>query len=306
MIQNLNKLHFSGFSRVRYSLSATNRRLILVLGMCLGLVVTAYFLTIIRINVDNERIRESGIEIAKELSRSVSLPLLGENTQSIHSLISYVAKNKDITTISVFDHRNKMVASVGAGESLPYSEEGGQSIGQVVIWESKLADQKNSVNFSTDINYAGTKIGELYMETPGAETSRHRSQFKIAAFSVTLLFIVFVIAARYPDISSGWMKMRSLYRHKPDTLTEIDPVMTDAFVTCPLCGTRKAFCSDVFGHSDLEDVFLFRIPENAKDIGTHTVSGGIQLTELGKREDLSWLKRKVIMRCSEIIMKLSQ
>ena len=202
MIQNLNKLHFSGFSRVRYSLSAMNRRLFLIIGICLVLIVTAYLLTIIRIELDNGRIRESGIEIAKELSRSVSLPLLGGNAQSIHSLLSYVAENKDITTVSVFDHRNEIIARVGAGESQPYSKDGGQSVSQVLIWESELASQKYMVSFSTDITYAGTKIGELYMEIPGAETSKIQNQFKIATVSVFLLLIVFVIAL----ISFlGWM-----------------------------------------------------------------------------------------------------
>jgi len=306
MIQNLNKLHFSGFSRVRYSLSSMNRRLFLLIGICLALIVTAYFLTIIRIEIDNGKIRESGIEIAKELSRSVSLPLLGENAQSIQSLLSYVAENKDITTVSVFDHRNEIVARVGAGESLPYTKDEGQSISQVLIWESDLTNRKNMVSFSTDITYAGTKIGELYMEIPGAEKSKIRNQFKIAIFSVFLLLIVFVVALRYPNISSGLTKLRGVHRQRPDKLTDIDPVMTDAFVTCPLCGSRKAFSSDVFRHSDLEDVFLFKVPGKDPDTGIHTDSGGIQLRELGKREDLSWLKRQVIIRCSEIIMKLSQ
>ena len=306
MIQHLNNLHISGFSRVRYHLFAVHRRLFLILAACLALIAAAYLINIFRIGQKEEKIRKTGIEISKQLSRSVSLPLLEENIQSIQSLLSYAAKNKDILTLSVFDHRKEIVTQLGPGEVLPHAKDGGQSISQVSVWENELDNQKNVFSFSTDIVYAGTKIGELYMALPGAETSAIRNQLKIAVILVFLIVVAFVGAWRYPDISSRWMKFKSSGRQKTGVGNDIDPVMTGAFVTCPLCGTRKAFTPDVFRHSDLEDVFLFKVSEKEEDRGNFPDSEGIQLAELSEKEDLSWLKRQVIMRCGEIILKLTR
>ncbi len=306
MIQYLNKLHVSGFSRVRYRLSAMHRRLFLILAACLALVTTVYLINIFRIGQKEEKIRRTGIEISKQLSQSVSLPLLEENIQSIQSLLSYAAKNKDILTLSVFDHRKEIVTQLGPGDVLPHDKDGGQSISEVSVWENEIDNQKNVFSFSTDIVYAGTKIGELYVALPGAETSVIRNQFKVAMVSAFLTVVAFLAAWRYTDISSGWMKFKRSGRQISEVAIDIDPVMTGAFVTCPLCGTRKAFTPDVFRHTDLEDVFLFKVSKMEQDRGNFPNSEGIQLAELSHKEDLSWLKRQVIMRCSEIILKLTR
>ena len=306
MLQNLNKIHFSGVSSVRYGLPKINRRLVVVLVALFGLMTIAYAVTSIWINRAEDRIRDAGIEMTRELSQSISLPLLEENTPSIQSMLAYAAKSKNIVYASILDHRNEIVTQVGNEENLPEKNEAVLTINQVSIWESKLAKRKKIVSFSSDVTYAGTKIGEIFIALPGAESSTIRNQLKIAVVSVFLLLIAFGVVLRYCDVSSGVMRLSHFCQRKAGGQSDIDPVLTDAFVTCPMCGNRKVFTPDVFSDSHLEEVFLFKIPKKEKGDANSDVSEGLQLTELNKREDLSWLKRQVIMRCTEIIMKLSE
>lgn len=291
---------------LRYGLSMTHRRLVLILSVCFVLVAIAYFFTTIRIYLIKDSIRNSGIELTKELSRLVSLPLLEENTQSILNLFSHAKKNRNIVYGSVLDHRKAVVTHIGAGNSIPIRNGEGRSVNQVWFWESELADNKKVVSFSSDVTYSGVKIGEIYIALPGPEPSTIRNQFIITVVSVFLLSIAFFVGWRHRDIVPGVMTFMGVNRNKSNAQCVIDPVMADAFVTCPLCGTRKVFSSEVFSRPHFEDVFLFKVTKRDSGAAIENDSECIQLTELNKRDDLSWLKRQVILRCSEIIMKLTK
>ncbi len=306
MIQDLNKIHFSGFSLMRYGLPKINRRLGLFVVALFGFMTIAYTVASICITGSEDRIRDAGIQLTKELSQSISLPLLEENVQAIHSLLSYAAKNRNIVYASILDHRNEIVTQVGNEGNIPEKNGEVRSINQISIWESVLPNRKKIVSFSSDLTYSGTKIGEIFITLPGAETSTIRNLLKIAVVSIPLLLIASAVMLRHRDITSGVMKLRNLCRRRADGYSDIDPVLTDAFVTCPMCGNRKVFSPDVFSDSHLEDVFLLKIPKKETCAELGDVSEGLQLSELSKREDLSWLKRQVILRCTEIITKLAQ
>lgn len=291
---------------LRYGLSVTHRRLVFALSVCFVLVAIAYFYATFRVFLIKDRIRETGIEITKELSRLVSLPLLEENTQSIQNLFSHAEKYRNIVYGSVLDHRKALVTRIGDGDNVPVRNGEGRSENQVWFWESELLDNRKVVSFSSDVMYAGIKIGEIYIALPGPEPSLMRNQFFIAIASIFLLSTVFFVGWHRRDILSGSIAFMGKNRTTSNTQFLTDPVLTDAFVTCPLCGTRKAFSSEVFNCTHHEDVFLFKVTKRDSDAILDNDSECIQLTEVNQRDDLSWLKRQVILRCSEIIMKLTK
>jgi hypothetical protein len=72
-----------------------------------------------------------------------------------------------------------------------------------------------------------------------------------------------------------------------------------------LCGTQQTLSRKLFKQSSL-DKFLTtgdsRLESNPGDIAD---SKRIDSQELQKKEDLSWIRRQIILRCTEIINKLA-
>ena len=76
-------------------------------------------------------------------------------------------------------------------------------------------------------------------------------------------------------------------------------------VTCPLCGTKKPVNSDLFNHSNPYEKSIAKISNPVHNPASQADLKGIDLTEIAKHEDLNWIKRQVILRCAEIIQKLT-
>jgi hypothetical protein len=76
-------------------------------------------------------------------------------------------------------------------------------------------------------------------------------------------------------------------------------------VTCPLCGTQKPLSNRVFSRPKLDRLLIIEASKYEPGDGEPADSKGINLSQLAERKDLSWIKRRVISRCTEIIRKLA-
>jgi hypothetical protein len=266
------------------------------LAMLIGYAIITY-----RSDRHKNRLKASGIAITNEFSEVVSLPLLEKNDKTIHSLLTDAANKKNVIYASVVDHRNKVVAFTGTGRLLPDITEADHSVEKVSIWEGGFASHAKFLNFASDITYAGTKIGEIFIGMSTSETFRTRSLFIIIAVSSCLALLVLILISRYRLIGASLIKAVNFNR--PNFAKDSD--LKGSLITCPLCGTHKPLSDKVFHHSHLDRFLTLENSHEGPDAANVSHTKRIDLDDLSKKEDLSGLRRQIIQRCTEIIKKLA-
>ncbi|MGE5258035.1 MAG: hypothetical protein ACM3KE_15255, partial [Hyphomicrobiales bacterium] len=74
---------------------------------------------------------------------------------------------------------------------------------------------------------------------------------------------------------------------------------------CPLCGQARPFSKEAFESANVNaQAVIFSAPTGS----SRSSPGGdraVFLNQLGSREDLAWIKRRIILRCTDIIRVLS-
>jgi hypothetical protein len=315
----------------------------LILGVAFWWLVMliVYSAITLRIHHRKNELRASGVAIANEFSKLVSLPLLENNSRSIHKLLTEAANKADVIYASVVDHRNKVVAFTGTGHLMPDVTEGASSIDKVSIWEGGFASHARILNFVSEITYSGTKIGEFFigLSTP-ASFQTHR-QFAIIAVSSCLAVLLLVILFRYPSIKTFVQK----YAIRSDT--GLDPNATRSGdndrtlsgglgfcgqkrqktgarsalsvagetgckapglenpITCPLCGAQNAPSETFFSRSNLDKFLAAGDVQRVVRDGDDAAGEKSNPHKPAKTEDFSWIRRQIILRCTEIIKKLT-
>lgn len=247
------------------------------------------------------KIGKSGVEIAHEFSKLVSLPLLEKEAQAIHSLLTDAAKKKDVVYASVVDHRNKVVAFTGTGRLMPELTEEARSIEQVSIWEGGFASHAKILNFAADVTYAGTKIGELFIGLSTTETAGAKNRYIIIAVSSCVVILLLFMVLRYPTIKTFVEK----YINREPSNPVRDSFPKESLFHCPMCGTQKPFTENLFKQSNFDKFLTIGTSERTPNVEGVAGSKRIDLQELAKLEDLSWIRRRIILRCTEIINRLA-
>jgi hypothetical protein len=105
----------------------------------------------------------------------------------------------------------------------------------------------------------------------------------------------------YPTIKTFLMKYINYWRTNPAT----DSTVKGSLVHCPMCGTQKPFNDKLFTQSNFDKFLTIRASKHDSNPGGAANSKRINLNELAKNEDLSWIRRRIIRRCTEIITKLA-
>lgn len=266
------------------------------LAMLLG-----YSIISIRSDRHKNRLTESGIKITHEFSELVSLPLLEKNDQTIQSLLTDAANKKDVIFASVVDHRNKVIAFTGTGHLMPDMTDTSRSVEKVSVWEGGFASHAKFLNFASDVTYAGTKIGEIFIGLSTGETYQTRNIFLTIAGLSCLAILVFILIFRYRSTGEFLMKAFNFSRSN----SAIESTGNESLVVCPLCGTQKPFSDRVFHRSNLDRFLNIGTANIGPDKGRVSHGKRIDINDLTKKEDLSWMRRQIIERCTEIIKKLA-
>ena len=265
------------------------------------IMLIVYSLLSLRVNHLKNRLTKTGIELTTELADLVSLPLLEKDSQSIHRLLTETAEKPGVTYASVVDHRNKVVAFTGTGHLMPDMTPTARSVENVSIREGGFASHAKFVNFVSDITYAGTTIGELFigLSAPGAVKTRHI--FAIIAVLSGLLLLIWVILFRYQSIREALIKILPA---TPLT-ANIEADAQNARIACPLCGTRKPLSATLFKPSGLDPHLTGGLTTQKNIINRKIVSSEKNAQTPGASDDVSWLKQRIILRCAEIIKQLT-
>jgi len=284
----------------RFGLRLNTRYLIFGLVIWWLAMIIGYSIITFRTDHYRNQLSKSGIEIAHEFSDLISLPLLEKKDQAIRTLLADAAKRTDVIYASVVDHQDKVVAFTGTGHLMPDKTETVRSVEKVSIWQGGFASQAKILNFSSDVTYGGTKIGEIFIGLSTTKTLNTRNQYLFIAVSSCLVLLYLLIVFRYETIRTFLVKYINDKRSKP----VMDSISKGSPVHCPLCGTQKPFSDKLFNRSNPDRFFTIRATKHGPNAGDVADSKRIDLLELAKKEDLSWIRRRIILRCTEIINKL--
>jgi uncharacterized membrane protein affecting hemolysin expression len=262
----------------------------------------AYSILSVRVDHIKHSIKKSGIKLTNEFADLVSLPLLERDTQSIHRLLTKAASQSGVFYASVVDHRNEVVAYTGTGHLMPDMTSTNRSVEKVSIQEGGFAVHDRIVNFVSDISYGGTKIGEMFIGFSTPRTIQVRKLFMIIAIISGLFLLVLIILFRYASIKTRVSKIL-------DSGPLVDKIkVTDAKaapVVCPLCGNHHQLSATIFESSNVDQFLDSGAATRSSEMSTVADNPAMDKQSLEIPEDLSWLKRRIIMRCTEIIQKLT-
>jgi len=243
-------------------------------------------------------INRSGISLAKSFAGQASLPLLERDMEALSATLKDTTSRPDVLYAAIIDHQNNIVAYTNPELIMPVNKGGlARTIDGVSFWKGLSADQAGIISFSTNVSYSKVKIGEVYLALSAAELGNWKGNIGlivIASFAMFLLVgVVFHFQGRRPNF-------RDRQHASPQA-----PVPDTASMQCPLCGSEKLFSEHAVSHANMDRLVFLR-PQNDRPANkSGSQSKGISFLEMADRQELRWLKRQVIFRCTEIIKKLA-
>jgi hypothetical protein len=260
-----------------------------------------YVITILRVEHIRNGIRDSGIKTVEALAKDIRIDLLENNAQAIHQKLVGTGDSRNIVYLAVSDHRNEIVAVAGTEKIQAENQGSIQKKRSITFLEGKLPSAKSIISCNSDVSYAGTKIGEIYLALSAGKAETIRNQFLIVALLSLLLFLLFILVQglRQSNIRLGSLQDLLGRRQR------VKPNLEKYCVTCPLCGTPKPVNADIFKYSKFYHKTIMRKANPGINDESQADLMTVDLAEISKRNDFHWIKRQVILRCAEIIQKLT-
>ena len=275
----------------------------LILGLIIWwlIMLLVYSIFTLRVNRLKGNLIQSGVDLTREFSDLVSLPLLENNSQAISKILTDAASRTNVIYASVVDHRNKVVAFTGTGHLMPDMTEAARLVDKVSTWEGGFASHAKNLNFVSDITYAGTKIGEIFigLSTPGMFQTR--KTFIFIAVASCLILLILVAVARFQNIKAFMNK----YIDTKRAVAKTSITANGTLINCPLCGTQQPLSRKMFKKSSLDQFWSSGDWKSEPNPRSDADSKRSNVPGLEKKQDLSWIKRQIILRCTEIINKLT-
>ena len=279
----------------------SDRNLILILVFWWLAMLIVYSIITLRVNHLKTQLRKSGVEITNTFSSRVSLPLLEKNSQSIHNLLTDAANQANVVYASVVDHRNKVVAFTGTGHLMPDMTDATRSVDKVSIWEGGFASHAKILNFASDIIYAGTKIGEIFIGLSTPQSFQTRKQFTIVAVCSSILLLVLIAFLRYGLIKTWFVRYFDSAHSNAEKMSNA----RKALVICPLCGSQKSPSAKLFSASNLDKFLKSGVSKQEPHHVDVIDPPKKDLQKSAKTKDFSSIRRQIILRCAAIISKLA-
>jgi hypothetical protein len=184
---------------------------------------------------------------------------------------------------------------------MPDMTDAAHRVEKVSVWEGGFASHAKFLNFASEVTYAGTKIGEIFIGLSTGETFQTRNIFLTIAGLSCLAILVFILIFRYRSTSEFFMKAFNFNRSN----SAAESTGNESHVLCPLCGTQKPFSDRIFHRSNLDRFLTIGTATTGPNTGSVTHGKRIDINDIAKKEDLSWMRRQIIERCTEIIKKLA-
>ena len=244
----------------------------------------------------------SGVEAGRKSAENAGLPLLERDVQALTRLARSVAETPGVVSMSIIDHKNKIIAFTDVGSLFQAPADKVEADGGVSYWPRTLPDGRRVICFSADIEFSGTKIGEVILAKDTRDTGAWRILF-ISLAAVSLGLIVFaLLVADFHGIAPLWAALKQKVY---GWIGIEDGLPGELDVVCPLCGHQKPFTRSFLLQANLNRYPVLRT--SATDIRSAQLldTTGIHLREIAGRHDLGWFRLQVIHRCADIIKRLA-
>jgi hypothetical protein len=265
------------------------------------IMAVAYLVLSLQVALHTDSARKTGIEMVQQLSKKLSLPLLEKNMDQLQTVLAEAGQKAGVVLAWVVDHQNKVVAFTGSDQLLPAPRASDTRVGEVDVWQAEASAPPSYLNMVSAVSYAGTRIGKISLTLAPDVRGDFKDQFmRIVVLSG--LFILVLTAALYRRQLTD-LAARVAGSRRAKSVETAD--FANASVSCPLCGNVRSFSKNVFEPADPDAIPVVSLTRAQPAKGARTGSGTVHLHEVGAREDLAWFKRRVILRCTDIIRVLS-
>jgi len=262
----------------------------------------AYLFITLKIDALKQTISRNGVASTRKLARNAGLPLLERDMQMLGRMLDEIAGTPDIVYASIVDHKNKTIAYTNP--ELLFSEDRKKvsTIDAVTVWEGRTGHRIRLMGFSADVAFSGTKIGEIYLAFSANSIARLKSGFILAA-AAGLCILVLGFFVSYFKIYTSCIGYLPLFPGR--RLKSPDQPSRGTQMICPLCGIENPVTPALLNSVNLDTQIIIRPAVDPSDARRTRPEKGLNLTGIAARDDLSWLKTQVIIRCTEIIRKLA-
>lgn len=241
-----------------------------------------------------EKLTKIGVFISKDIASQAGLPLLEKNLDRLGQLLKEVSERPGVVYASIIDHKNKLIAYTDQKQFLTLNQVGWDILDDVQYSGPTETNNRTVINFSSEVTFSGTRIGEIFITLATQKNSSKRQLFSGAAFlSLVLILAIFVSVQRKME-RPLWIKLKALLgRNGAEKMTDSNILE----INCPLCGKESNVSSKEFALFSLNRFPIIRATVDEKE--------PILLNNLNKVEEMSWLKQRIVIQCTEIINKLT-
>lgn len=281
-------------TKVKKAIQFNRKKLIIFLAVWFVLCSVFYvFIHVWEGNRKQELIK-IGASISKEISSQSGLPLLEKNIKLLSRIISEITQKPEVVFASIIDHKNKIIAYSDQKQFFTLNRQKAGVYDEVHYWRIYNPNHQRVMNFSSDVTFSNTRVGEVFISLAAENIGKLTRPFIFFAVS-TLLTIVFLFGiANYKDYLPWWKTVNTKLRgRKKPVLRDLG----DAEISCPLCGNHEHFPLKGFQTPDLDTFPVLRQYSGTKD--------SVLLKDMAKIEELSWLKRLIVVQCTGIINKVA-
>ena len=247
---------------------------------------------------------ETGIELTAQYAEKVGLPLLERNVASIQALLDEVTRHETVIFVAVLDHEKKLIASAGAQKLLGAPESQIAPTDQVNYAESKLADHEKIAMFEKPVTYGGVKIGQILLIAANGVREGAAYRFLLTAVLGFLLMIVIVGYINFRSAGSHSLRSRAetgQFQQSPASNVSSTPC-----ISCPLCGAKNPISEDLFNSKKYNlQTDSINLCDGGESVIDAKLAERIACSPASQNQNQYWIKRRVILRCAEIIQKLT-
>ena len=277
-------------------------RFFLSVTIWLIVILIAYVVVSFKVERIKNDITQAGVDLLQEISVKISMPLLEQDVNALGKILQDVAKKPGVLFSSIIDHNNQMIASTENSPLTTVKRENVSGSGNVSYWEETPDSHINVINFSTDVSYAGTKIGEIFLTFSCDRINRIKKRFFLITISSFILLAFVVTVHHFKGLKSITDELQPGYC--PNITFPLE-ILEGSNIVCPLCEGEQPFSRKLFTQFNPDTFLIVQPAQDAHNPSQFASLKGIRLSELSNRKDLLWLKRQVVFRCTEIIKKLA-
>ena len=282
-------------TKLKRAIPLTGKKIILCL-IAWFILCTGFYISIhIWESNSRQELIKVGVSISKDISSQSGLPLLEKNIKLLSRIIEKITEKPEVVFASIIDHKNKIIAYTDQKQFFTLNRQKAGVFEDVHYWKISNPNHQKVMNFSSEVTFSGTRVGEVFISLATENIEQLKRSFVFfAVVTLTLILLFFLFGTvKSKDYIPWWKALTTKVRsHKRLLLKDF----SDSEISCPLCGNHENFSLNSFQTPDLE-----KFPVLKQSSGTNNC---VLLTDIAKVEELSWLKRVIVVQCTDIINKI--